>query len=397
MLAVVLSFDRFPLGLLGCYGNASVETPCLDRIAASSVVFDQHFGEDFTPTPAGHAWWSRCSHFARPGTDGQSRMPSLPSLLAAGGVESTWITEENSSPLVPLPGDASVVVQTTGIDGILQRGSELIETWTHQPKSRRLLWLKVGESAWDFRRLPEMEWDEEEQSLISDVLNAGVLGTPKPGWSAAHWEIYRELLELAVTSLDFDIKPLWEQIQNQKSDRRVLFLITSAQGMLLGSRAQLPTKDTSWVEDIVHLPLIGYYSSYLGGERHLQFTQTTDLPATLLDYFACPSPDGLESRSVFPIFLEEALPEQETLTFGCQGSWGAVRTRDFYFVRVQGDDPDEPQRLLFMKPEDTWDWHDVSAQEPEMTETLSEQLDKSTNVAEDQPPVSNELETKPSD
>lgn len=394
MLAVVLSFDRFPLGLLGCYGNSTVETPCFDRIAAASVVFDQHFGEDFSPTPAGHAWWSGCAHFPRPGADWLSRMPSLPNLLAAGGVEATWITENNSSPLVPLPGQGWVV-NASGFEEILQRGIERIEAWAEQPDSRQLIWLKVGESAWDFAQLPSMEWSEDEAPLAAEVLETLETGGTGVDWSPAHWVIYREMLETAVEDGDAVLGPLWKRVQSLGADRRVMFLITSAQGMLLGSRAQMPAHATSWVEDIVHLPLIGYHSSHSGGERHLQFTQTTDLPATLLDYFACPSADGLEGRSFLPVFLEESPAERKTLTFGHHGSWGAVRTREFYFVRVQEDHPAESRQLLFMKPEDMWDWHDVSAQELQMTETLSEQLDTFTNSAADHIPLVDASEAEP--
>ena len=54
MLAIVLSFDVFPLRLLGCYGSTA-EMPCLNEIAAASVVFDQHFGEDFSNPVSGRA------------------------------------------------------------------------------------------------------------------------------------------------------------------------------------------------------------------------------------------------------------------------------------------------------------------------------------------------------
>ena len=47
--AIVISFDRLPLGYLGCYGNDWIETPHLDRLATQSVLFDLHFGENFDP------------------------------------------------------------------------------------------------------------------------------------------------------------------------------------------------------------------------------------------------------------------------------------------------------------------------------------------------------------
>ena len=43
MNALVVSFDHLHLAYLGCYGNAGIQTPQLDRLAADAAVFDQHF------------------------------------------------------------------------------------------------------------------------------------------------------------------------------------------------------------------------------------------------------------------------------------------------------------------------------------------------------------------
>ena len=104
MLAVVLSFDQFPLRLLGCYGNPAVRTPCFDRIAAAGLVFDQHFGEDFSARSRRARLVERVLSFSPRGIRRWCRaMPSLPSCLNEAGVESRWLTEKEPSPRVPLP------------------------------------------------------------------------------------------------------------------------------------------------------------------------------------------------------------------------------------------------------------------------------------------------------
>src|SRR5262245_40272984 len=45
MNGVLLLFDCLPTGLLGCYGNLRAATPAFDRLAASSVAFDQHIAD----------------------------------------------------------------------------------------------------------------------------------------------------------------------------------------------------------------------------------------------------------------------------------------------------------------------------------------------------------------
>src|SRR5262249_38415338 len=53
MKVIVIQTDGLQLAPLGAYGNVWLETPNFDRLAASSVVFDQHFAD--VPSAAGVA------------------------------------------------------------------------------------------------------------------------------------------------------------------------------------------------------------------------------------------------------------------------------------------------------------------------------------------------------
>ena len=48
MNVIVVVCNSLHLGFLGAYGNAWIETPSLDRLAAEGVVFDHHFPENLT-------------------------------------------------------------------------------------------------------------------------------------------------------------------------------------------------------------------------------------------------------------------------------------------------------------------------------------------------------------
>lgn len=65
MKAVVLTFDRLPTHLLGCYGNEWTETPGFDRLASLGSVFDQHFAEVPGPVGPNHSWWTGQFEFFR--------------------------------------------------------------------------------------------------------------------------------------------------------------------------------------------------------------------------------------------------------------------------------------------------------------------------------------------
>ncbi len=359
MLALVLSFDQFPLRLLGCYGNPSAKTPCLNRIAAESVVFDQHFGEDFSPMPLGHAWWSGCYHFPRAESALLSEMPSLPRVLAAGNIETHWLTDEAACKEVPLPEEVPLTVLEE-FPQLIGQGLQVLSDGASKPETPQLLWLKAGRSVWN--------------------------GSPNAEAESAEVESQLELIDDA-------IQPLWEGVQAQRQQRRVLFLITAARGMPLGERPPSPGCESTWAEEYVHLPLIVFDAEHPGGERRAELTQSPDLPATLLDFFALNPSEKNEGKSFLPMMHGEELPGRKSLTYGSNTAWEAMRKRDFHFVRCR--DPKkmvEHRQLLFMKPDDPWDWHDVASQEPELTETLTAELDAFLTAARTQLPIMEQVQ-----
>ena len=353
MLAVVLSFDEFPLRLLGCYGNFSSEMPCLNRIAAGSVVFDQHFGEDFSQSPDGHAWWTGCYHFPRNGTSLVSRMPSLPGFLT--GIETHWLADNSPAPSVPLPGDARVEVGSSFAD-LIGQGCRWLDSTSYH--GRRLLWLKAGPAIWD--EFPLGDWGSPE------MVSAG-------------------------EAIDRAIEPLWQAVQRQSEGRRVMFVLTSACGKSLGERDQ--ASQTMWAEEFVHLPLIVWHSEHPGGDRRAELTQSIDLPLTLLDFLERERPSSSEGESFLPLVRGEDIAGRNAITSGSKGVWESVHTQSFHFVRLHPaeNSPDRPQRM-FIKPDDVWDWQDVSAQEPELTELFSTQLDAFLESAKIDVPVRERIE-----
>src|SRR5205085_2384098 len=65
MNALVVVASGWNPAYAGCYGNAWVETPHLDRLAAEGVVFDNHFATD--PDPAGAGFALRTGRYLFPG------------------------------------------------------------------------------------------------------------------------------------------------------------------------------------------------------------------------------------------------------------------------------------------------------------------------------------------
>src|SRR6266540_3374409 len=82
MKVIVLHTNALHLGYVGCYGNEWVATPALDRLAAESVVFDQHYAD--CPIAPRRTGWTGL--YAVPADQGAGQTPDLPALLQTHGI-----------------------------------------------------------------------------------------------------------------------------------------------------------------------------------------------------------------------------------------------------------------------------------------------------------------------
>src|SRR5580700_2467206 len=131
MNVIVVVCNSVHLGFLGAYGNAWIETPNLDRLAAEGTVFEHHFPENLTTLPTRRSWWTGRYGFAEAELGWTPLGPEeaiLPDLLWDQGVrtamisdvpllrevglgygrgfdEVIWIRGQGYDPLIP-PGDA---------------------------------------------------------------------------------------------------------------------------------------------------------------------------------------------------------------------------------------------------------------------------------------------------
>ena len=96
MNVIVVVCNSLHLGFLGAYGNAWIETPHLDRLAAEGVVFDHHFPENLTTLPTRRSWWTGRYGFPDPEQGWTPLRPDeviLPDLLWDQGVRTALISD----------------------------------------------------------------------------------------------------------------------------------------------------------------------------------------------------------------------------------------------------------------------------------------------------------------
>jgi arylsulfatase A-like enzyme len=96
MNVIVVVCNSVHLGFLGTYGNAWIETPNLDRLAAEGTVFEHHFPENLTTLPTRRSWWTGRYGFAQADLGWTPLGPDeaiLPDLLWDKGVRTALISD----------------------------------------------------------------------------------------------------------------------------------------------------------------------------------------------------------------------------------------------------------------------------------------------------------------
>ena len=142
MKVVIISFDQLSLRFLGCYGNQSSPTPHFNRLASESVVFDQHFGENFEPAAANHAWWTGRYQFPL-SKQQQLASPLIFTKLDQADIQTRLLFETGAN--IPNAICEGLIAQYQSADllpdQLIQQGIQELQSWNDQPETSALLWL----------------------------------------------------------------------------------------------------------------------------------------------------------------------------------------------------------------------------------------------------------------
>lgn len=321
MKAVVLTFDRLPAHLLGCYGNEWIETPGFDRLAAGASVFDQHFAELPGPVGPDHSWWTGQFEFFSESRaeqlDGNQASRNWIRSLAERGVQCRLVAEDSSGLPTELFHSSESVGGVEGLNSehddvpiarLVQRGIQLLtgddaaeaSSATADPPSE-LLWLHSrgvpspwlpprlfaelyldeleelldGESGseiasslvdqfeteFDLIRLLLSDWqrDVEDESTEADTAPRTGAGSGEVETQELEQQISRLVFAGYVSMIDRWLLKLLSAIEG--CDDRVLLIVSANQGRWFGERADL-------MADPLHQPAVISAESFeqAGGE-----------------------------------------------------------------------------------------------------------------------------------
>ena len=394
MKVVVLTFDRLPASLLGCYGNEWVETPHFDRLAAESTVFPSAFAEIPGSASAEHPWWTgRFELFGK--TEGQAASDGAPTLfeiLSESGVSFRFLSEraDGLPPRgVTVEGESTsgprfeIVTGEEGLDAehsevpfakLIQQAAEILDGPSDEVPD--LLWLhsRGVPSPWlppEFFAglyLDELEDQDESEASGREIADALLdqlrdepdlvrllLSDPDDDDAAADAELLTaELGEIGervrkyvfagyVSLIDHCLQSLTEVVSSRDD---VLLLVTAAGGVSFGERAaflasdaaaiQLAEADDDVCDSLLRVPLLIRPAGPAAfGNRDLRLTQSPDIFATILDCLS--SADGISTVSLLqPTSSDpEQIDAQVALHLGTTGTL-AIRTGDWLLTVPDG-------------------------------------------------------------
>jgi arylsulfatase A-like enzyme len=412
----VISFDRWHLGYLGCYGNDWIETPHLDRLASRAVVFDQHYSENIDPAAANHAWWTGRRQF--PLSPAQQRStPAWCDQLHQHGIKTHLIVESDGRDTREIAPPFESILVARGNDGfeVPEQETPFAQTvqaairWMKsgdRPSGPVLLWIKSRgiPSPWTPPRafadlyLEEfgLAGERHETDDEDDDAHSTPETTPAANASAdddeperksgvdesLDWRYAAALYAAYVTLVDRWVGKLLQAIDESAEWHGALLIVTAASGQPLGEHGQLSDDRPSLRAESIHTPLwIRLPDSDQGGTRRQGLVQTLDIGPTLLDWHGLPastatSPDTAAAAgvSLLPLIRNDQTAVRDSVLIGSgRKEWG-LRTADFLYVEA-GDDNDQPEpAALFEKPHDRWDQFNVATQFRDVVDALHETL-----------------------
>ncbi|MDA0832524.1 MAG: sulfatase-like hydrolase/transferase [Planctomycetota bacterium] len=377
---IVLSFDVMPLSLLGCYGNEWALTPHFDQLAWEGVTFDQHFTTDATPERRQLAWWTGNSSEPELGEfpDAQAKflfrvLHDIPCVLH---VEPATRPVSRTKKGVK----KSITKRTSPFERLLQFGLASVEELRERGSSS-LLWLHYDGLAEPFDPPPEyLElYLDELEDLPDDQRSLDLIH------AAA-----------AVSHLDHLFGHFRRQYEEQCRGEELIWVFTAAGSCPVGFEPNGRSPAERMSEGYIHTPLIiassngstkekkstrsVASSARSAGTRRQQLVQTIDLLPTLCELFHIEWDEPIEGQSLLPMLGDAATPSRPHLFIRDAGKMAGMRTETEFLVcraandQMLGEDHFGKEILLYRKPEDRWEEHDVSRMTPELTLSLLRQV-----------------------
>jgi len=322
---ICLLVDRLHIGFWGAYGNAEIETPTLDRLAAESFLADRYYVGTTDPVRQCRSWWGGV-HALAPSSE-----PTIMTQLHAAGYRTVLVTDDPEIAYFPEAGDFSDVqllltpentepcdeIDATHLCGTLATIAATAESLA-QSGLPYCLWchLRGFDAIWDFPLFLREKYRGEDDPQPY----AGV--TP-PFWKCRMQNAECRMTEDSssdllsdqmdddrqavvsayaggVTMFDELLEMLMEPLRSGDWGEETLFLLAGTRGVLFGEYGILgiPPAGAAWGEPLasalVQVPLAIRFPDGLGATvRSDALLQPSDLTRLFYEWLELPWPETL--------------------------------------------------------------------------------------------------------
>ncbi|MDZ4781821.1 MAG: sulfatase-like hydrolase/transferase [Planctomycetia bacterium] len=328
---IVLSVDRLRTQFLGCYGNAWIATPAIDRLACESIVFDDAHASGPNLTDFFQSAWH----------------PAAREWIA--GATSTFISDDaEATALAGAAGFAEVIELPSGVGAAQAEDLEethlasvfaaATEQLLQTPHEANLFWLHIGSlgQVWDAPRALRERYHEDDDAPLPEFVEppCKLLAAnfdPDERWGCAL------AYAAQISTFDACLDLFLEQLRTSALWSNATFLLCGVRGYPLGEHRRVGPFDESLYGELLHVPwIMRLPSAAQAQQRRPELTSAEDLAAII--HGAAPT-------------------ARERLTFSSAEEETALRTREWFLRRTIR--AGEPRVELYVKPDDRWEVNNV--------------------------------------
>ena len=377
---VVITIDTLRPDHLHCYGYDKIQTPTLDRIAQSGVLFEN--GVTQTPlTPPSHAsiftGLNPPSHKVRD-TGGFVLSPSTPT-LASLLQEKGWDTAAFIS--------SAVLKKRFGLD----HGFAVYDDQMPRPGNRQEFLEDAERRAGDTVDRAVAWLDSRSDKPFFLWVHLYDPHTPYDPPSPFREQYKDRPYDGEIAYADRELGRLMESLRRKSPPEMTLVAVLSDHGESLGEHGEF-SHGVFLYDATLRIAFLLSGPGVPSGLRATPQARTIDLLPTILELMGSPAPAGVEGVSLVPLFSGKdagtAVSYAETLFPKINLGWAelrAIRTNQWKYIRA-------PRPELYDLNRDPRETHNVLAEHPYEVRKMEAQL-----AAASRSPGSEKVETTPMD
>ncbi|MDA1015596.1 MAG: sulfatase-like hydrolase/transferase [Planctomycetota bacterium] len=404
MKAVVITFDRLPTAVLGCYGNDWIETPNFDGLATESTLYERCYAELVWNGASQPSWWTGRYCFPKPQAD-WSRFEVFEQFRSAG-IRTCCIADADAIPdpeLMP-PFDELHVIESAD-KSIRQRMDEVTALVGKRldalsDDASWLMWLAFpGLSGTPHREFLQVYAEEFEDLEMSPDDAAEIVAELQRLPDPLHglWELDSHVADVLIAAETSQFDVALGRILAKFRGANPTVIVTAAVGGRFfevdadgpdriaepssdGLVQSTPSGDETRLhqaadatygrlcDQLTHVPCLIRASKASRGTRDQTIVQSVDLLPTLASLFEIPATITCDGMSWLGSGTDEVV-RRGMAVIGDQAGNRAVRNDEYLFVSSANE-----SIQLYVKPDDVWDIHDESEQAPDDVQRLKERL-----------------------